>query len=415
LSVEENIGFLTDVKSRAGFVSRGRTRKFALETLKLLGQEEINPAALVQDIRLADAWFVMLSAALSTQPKLLVLDESTAALSQADATSLFEALRQRIDEGLAVVLVSHRMGDVRALADQITILREGKIAGSLLPTASTDEIVRVMFGAGAIAAEQRAHLKALEAGPDSGRAQPLFEANRISTERIRDIDLKLMPGQILGIAGGLGSGRSEIVRVIGGVKKATGGSMTLHGDPYCPGSPRQAISRGIVTLPEDRDVNGILPGLSIAKNSTISSIFKFQRGKTPLLNLRAEGKEVDAIIERFSVKGNREQEVMTLSGGNRQKVLLGRASLTDASVILLDDPTSGLDIASRIDMANSIAEFVSHGGAAVIVSDEFDELLRVCTDLIVVNDGRLVNEMKVTTRLTEEDVASAAYAGGKSE
>jgi ABC-type sugar transport system ATPase subunit len=298
------------------------------------------------------------------------------------------------------------MGDIRALADLITVLREGAVAGTVGAATPTEELITLMFGSEGLAAEREmaSHRTAADIG------STVLRLARVSTAKLRHVSLEIRAGEILGVAGGLGSGRSELVRAIGGIKNLTEGHMELDGAAYRPRSPREAINRGIAVVPEDRDANGVLPGLSLARNATISSLGKIQRGFTPFMDAGAERNVVAGLIERFSIKGRAHDDVMTLSGGNRQKMLLGRATLVEPRVLLLDDPTSGLDIASRVGMGRAVQDFVAAGGAAIVTSDEFDELLRLCTRLAVMRDGRVVEDLVVTGDLTERDVANIAYA-----
>ena len=186
--------------------------------------------------------------------------------------------------------------------------------------------------------------------------------------------------------------------------------MTLGPDPYKPRSPGAAISSGVVLVPEDRDANGILAGQSVAENMTISSLGKFLFGPSQLITRGREREAVESTIDSLGIKGRATQPVETLSGGNRQKVLLARAMLSGARVLLLDDPTSGLDLASRAELAHAIHRFADDGGVVVVASDEFDELLRMCTKIGVMRNGSLADVITVTDELSEEDLAVTAYA-----
>jgi ABC-type sugar transport system ATPase subunit len=411
LTVAENLGLLVGFDGGDGFLSWRAQRRASQQILGVLDHQDIDVRMRVEDLRPAEAWLVTLSAALAGEPKLLILDESTAALSQSDAERLFGALRGQVKSGLAVIVVSHRMGDIRAIADVITVLREGAVVATVDSKTSTDELIALMFGSDGLASER----EIASHRPVVSDAATVLSLQGVSTGKLRDVSFDLRAGEVLGVAGGLGSGRSELVRTVGGLSRVHSGEMTLNGRAYLPRSPRQAIDRGVAVVPENRDANGVLPGISVSGNATISSLGGIRRGKSPFVSSVKERRVMGGLVERFGIKGRPDDDILTLSGGNRQKVLLGRAALIEPSVLLMDDPTSGLDIASRVAMGRSIQEFAAEGGAVIVTSDEFDELLRVCGRLVVLREGALVEQLVVDERLTEQDIAGIAYADAVSK
>jgi ABC-type sugar transport system ATPase subunit len=407
LSVAENLSRLVGFATSGPLISWRAERRAARDLLGLLEHQGIDPGTAVSDLSVGEAWMVTLTAALAKDPTLLLLDESTAALSFVDAERLFSALRERVEAGLAVLVVTHRLAEIRQLADRITVLRGGAVAGSVEPDASTDELIQLMYGPTEL--EVAREVGSLVRREVDQSAEPICRLDRASTPRLSNVTIELRPGEIFGLAGALGSGRSEVIRTIGGIRRLTGGSMELEGKAFNPRSPRRAIARGVVVVPENRDANGVFPGLSVSRNMTASSISKFLVSKSPLVNRDRERREVDRMIGQFGIHGKRGQEITTLSGGNRQKVLLGRAMLAGAKILLLDDPTSGLDIASRAEMARSIHQFAREDGAVMVASDELDELLRICTKIGVMRDGELRATLTVSDELTEQKIAGVAY------
>ncbi|MGE0068086.1 MAG: sugar ABC transporter ATP-binding protein [Solirubrobacterales bacterium] len=408
LTVSENLSLLVKFASSGPLISWRREREASLALLTLLEHDDIDPQTPITDLSVGEMWIVALTAALATDPLLLVLDESTAALSHLDADRVFSALRSRVEQGLAVIVVSHRLGEIREIADRITVLRGGSIAGMVGPDVPTEELIRLMYGEDELeAASELGSAVRAEVNPDS---PPVFEVKNVSTETIHDVSLSLRPSEVFGLAGALGSGRSEVLRAIGGLRQVSEGSLALDGKNFAPRSPGAAISQGVVLVPEDRDANGIFAGQSVSENMTMSSLGKYALRGFQVINRSRERTDVDSTIDSLSIKGRADQPIETLSGGNRQKVLLARAMLSGARVLLLDDPTSGLDIASRAELAHAIHRFADTGGVVLIASDEFDELIRICTNIGVMRNGRLADVIPVTESLSEQDLAVTAYA-----
>jgi ABC-type sugar transport system ATPase subunit len=419
LSVSENLALILGYPGRWGFASRRKARALAVEALTLLGHEEVDSDELIENLRTSASWLVALSAALARKPRLLILDESTAALPATDAARLYAIVRARAREGLSVIVITHRLGELRALADRITVLREGRVVGTVDGTAPTSEIINLMFGRALAERVGTAHESTAGRFKDRvevTRNRPhsagvALELEGVSTRKLRTVNLTVEAGEIVGVAGALGSGRTELANLIAGLVPKRSGEMRLWGQKYAPRSTTAAISAGVRLLPQDRDANGLLPGLSLAKNMTIGALDQFHATTIPIiLSRRREALIVDGMRKELNIVGSSRQEIMTLSGGNRQKVLLARALLTKPSVLLLDDPTAGLDFATRHDLHQVIGRFAAEGNVVMVVSDEFDELLRISTRIIVMRDGELVASLPVAADLTEEHLAAIAYA-----
>jgi ribose transport system ATP-binding protein len=414
LSVEENLAFFGRYPSWRGFVARRRMRADARAALTILGERQISPESLVSEISVAEAWLVAITSALVRRPRVLVLDESTAALAAREATILFEFLRERSREGLAVILVSHRLQEVRDVASRITVLRDGRIVDTVPADTPRVELIRLMFGQAEVA-KRRAELEADE--PASARpggvatAGPaLLEVTGVAAGSARDVTFALAPGEVLGIGGAVGSGRSSLAQAVAGVLPLAGGTMKLRGEPYLPRSPSDAVRRGVVLLPENRDANGVLPGMSVRQNISISVVGRLGRG--PLVDRGQERAMTAAVIEDLSIKGGSEQEITTLSGGNRQKALLGRARCVGACVLVLDEPTRGLDFSARADLEDTIGGFARDGNAVIVISSEFDELARLATRVVVMRDGEMVPfELRSPGVADEGAIAQASYGG----
>ncbi|MDO8211650.1 sugar ABC transporter ATP-binding protein [Conexibacter sp. CPCC 206217] len=426
LSVEENLAFLVGYPTSHGFAARGRIHRQALDALRVLGHREIDPRAQVADISVAEAWLVSVSAALVREPRLLLLDESTAAMSARDATVLFDFLRERAAAGLAVILVSHRLQEVRDGADRITILRDGRIGETVPSSTSRSRLIEIMFGEGSREAQEQRERTAVadaaaadadgaairvtrtDAAPADG--PPLLQVVDLHAGSARGVSFEVRPGEVLGIAGAVGSGRTSTARAIAGELPLQSGSLLLDGRTYRPRNPAEAVRRGVVLLPEDRDANGVMPGMSLRENISIGVIDDVGRG--PLVARRAERGMAASVIADLNIKGVPGQEITTLSGGNRQKALLGRARCIGARLLVLDEPTRGLDFAARGDLEATIRSFAEAGNGVVVISSEFDELATLATRVIAIRDGESVDfELRDPHSSDEGAIAQASYGG----
>jgi ABC-type sugar transport system ATPase subunit len=405
LTVTENIAWLVrNYPTRSGMLQRRAARDQAVEILEVLGRRKISPDATVAELRPAESWLLTIAAALSRRPKLLILDESTAALPEADAEMLFEFLRERRDAGLAVILVTHRLEEIRQIADRVTVLSDGCNTGHADGQRSTGELVSLMFGEEL--AEQLRH-----SGKQDGEATgaPLVQLDGVTTRTLRDLSLTIRRGEVLGIAGALGSGRSELVRALTGDAHIESGRMLFDGADHHPRGPRDVVGNGIAVVAEGRDSTGLLHGLSLERNITVSALTRLRRGLTAVLNRRRERSLARDTIDALSIKGTRKQPVDTLSGGNQQKALIGRALLLEDDLLILDEPSAGVDVATRLELRAVMRQLASEGRAVVVISSEFDDLVRDSTRIAVLRGGSIVEH---DAPFDAVRLAHLAYAGG---
>jgi ABC-type sugar transport system ATPase subunit len=405
LTVAENLAWLVrDYPAKGGLLDTGARRRQAVAILQVLGDRSISPDAKVASLRPAEAWLLTIAAALYREPKLLILDESTAALPEADADVLFGFLRERRDHGLAVVLVTHRLEEIRQIADRVTVLSDGRISGHADGQRSTHDLVSLMFGE-----ELAAHLEGTGEASSTGSAgDALVRFEAVTTRSLRDLSLTIGRGEILGIAGALGSGRSEIVRTLIGDSPVLAGRILFNGAEHHPRGPRGAIRSGIALVAEDRDTTGVLHGLSVERNITMTGLRRLRRGRTPVLNRRRERRLAVDSIDTLSIKGTRKQEISTLSGGNQQKALIGRALLLEGDLLILDEPSAGVDVATRLELRTVLRRLAAEGRAVLVISSEFDDLVRDCTRIAVLRGGAVVEE---SAPFDSVRLAHLAYAG----
>jgi ribose transport system ATP-binding protein len=405
LSVAENLNWLVHgYPTRAGLTAPARTRRQAEEILEVLGERSISPDAPVETLRPAESWLLSIAAALYREPRLLILDESTAALPEADAQVLFEFLRERRDAGLAVMLVTHRLEEVRQIADRVTVLRDGRFSGRTEGGASTHQLVSLMFG-DELATELEEVTKEVRGEP-TGEVLVAFED--VTAGSLRNFDLTIRRGEIVGIAGALGSGRTQIVRTLLGDAAVEDGRILFKGEEHIPSGPADSIGRGIAVVAEDRDTTGLLHGLNVARNITITGLRRARQARTPVLSLRRERKLAGDSIETLAIKGRPTQQISTLSGGNQQKTLIARALLLEGDLLVLDEPSAGVDIATRLELRAVLHQLAEQGRSVLVISSEFDDLVRDCTRIAVIREGAIVAE---SAPFDTTHLAHLAYGG----
>jgi ABC-type sugar transport system ATPase subunit len=405
LTVAENLAWLVRrYPTRFGVIGRADAKTQAKEILAVLGDRAISPIATVEELRPAESWLLSIAAGLYRQPRLLILDESTAALPEADAAELFQFLRERRDSGLAVVLVTHRLEEIQQIADRVTVLRDGALSGSTQGQATTRELVGLMFGD-----ELAAELEGVGAGSRAeGTGESLVTFESVRTRSLRDLSLTIRRGEILGIAGALGAGRTEIVRVLTGDSPIESGRVLFRGEEHKPDGPGDSIQLGIAVVSEDRDTTGLLHGLSVARNITLTGLSKAERFGLPVLSIRRERGLARKSIAALSIKGSPKQPIATLSGGNQQKTLIARALMLEGDLLILDEPSAGVDVATRLELRTVLHELAAQGRSVLVISSEFDDLIRDCTRIAVLREGRVVDE---NAPFDSARLAHLAYAG----
>jgi ABC-type sugar transport system ATPase subunit len=384
MTVAENIVLGAEpVRGRLPFIDRAAMAKIATEALGQLG-EVIDPTAPVASLSLARRQLVEIARAISRKVRILALDEPTAALSDREVAALFRLLRRLKAEGTGIIYISHRLDEVFELADRITILRDGAVAASST-TASLDrsKMIRLMVG------------RELEGGPARAPAAPgdeLLRLEGVAGGRLSGIDLVLRRGEILGIAGLVGAGRTELVRLIFGADPRSGGRMALGGRDFDPRSPGEAIDLGVGLLTEDRDRLGLVPQLNVRENTTLAGLREFCRG--PFVSGRRERAAAREVASSLRIKApSIEAPVSQLSGGNRQKVVLARWLLTRSRVLIFDEPTAGVDVGARQEIHAQIGELAAQGCGVIVVSSDLDELLELCDRIVVMREGRVTGAL----------------------
>ncbi|SDU87853.1 monosaccharide ABC transporter ATP-binding protein, CUT2 family [Microlunatus sagamiharensis] len=316
----------------------------------------------------------------------LVMDEPTSAIAHREVEALFAKIRALVAEGRSVVYISHKMDEVFALADDISVLRDGAVVSSRAASATSPaQVIAEMVGRDLD--HQSYPKEQVEIG------ETVFRASGLSTERMfADIDLEVRAGEIVGLAGLIGAGRSEVVRAVFGLDPLDAGRVEVDGRPVELGDPRKAIAAGIAMLSEDRRLVGIVPELSIKKNAVLASLDKVVHGG--YAHAREEQALVDEYFTKMNVKApSTETKIAALSGGNQQKVLLARWLIADPKVLLLDEPTRGIDVGAKYEIYKIMTDLAKQGRAILMISSELPELIGMCDRIYVMSAGRLTAEL----------------------
>lgn len=405
LTVAENI-LMGQLVRRRGSIDWPATHRRAGEILEMLGLQ-YNTYAPVGHLRPDQRQLVEIARAISTEPRILILDEPTSSLTDDEVGGLFAAVTQLKRSGVSTLFVSHRIKEVLELADEVTILRDGRtVARGPAAEYGPHELVRAMVG---------------DMTSDTGPASPRWpkeysRPNHTALElraitvpgAVTDVDLTLQAGTIVGIAGLVGAGRSELLEVIFGLRRRTRGTMSRDGRPYAPSGPRDAAAAGVAYVPPERRTQGLVLTMSIGDNLTMAATCKRSRLAPPDDRL-AEQAYLRA-TQRVRLRApSRFIDVGALSGGNQQKVAIGKALELQPRVLLLDEPTRGVDVSAKADIHERLLEAASHGVAMLVSSSENTELLDLCDHIIVMFRGRVVSSV---AREDATEAVLARLAGG---
>ncbi|WP_369135641.1 sugar ABC transporter ATP-binding protein [Modestobacter sp. I12A-02662] len=385
LTVADNV-FLGRERSRLGLTRPAQANKAAGELLTRLGHPEIRPTAEVGSLSAAQQQMVSMARALSQNARLIVMDEPSAVLDSEEVDHLFQVIRDLTDEGVAVVYISHRLEEIRQVGDRITVLKDGRTVATGLPVQDTPtrEVITLMTG------RTIEYVFPPRRALPEQEAAPLLEVAGLSLAgSFSGVEFDVRPGEVVGLAGLVGSGRSEILETIYGARKATTGTVKVGGRKLRSGDVAAAVSAGVGLAPEERKSQGLLLGDPVYQNISISSLSRFTRG-----GFLTGGPEKAAAREQVRALDVRppdvDREVRTLSGGNQQKVVLARWLLRDCRVLLLDEPTRGVDVGARSEIYALIRALADRGVAVVVVSSEIPEVLGLADRVLVVADGAVV-------------------------
>ncbi len=393
LSVAENLS-LGREPTRAGLINRTEERKTAIELLERLGLR-IDPNRVAGTLSVAEQQLVEIAKALAIDAKLVILDEPTATLTEHEIDELFEVIDALTERGTAVLYISHRLDEIFRIADTVTVMRDGRVVDTV-PAADLDHdrLVQLMVGR---------DIANLYPKPEVEPGEPVLTVRGLSSAAVHDCSLEVRAGEVVGLAGLVGAGRTELARAVFGADRATG-TVEVDGRPVRLGSPRAAVAAGIGYLTEDRKREGLAMQLPIDQNITMAnlpSLGGFLRLGRERATAQRRAGELD--IRTPSLK----RKVQLLSGGNQQKVVVAKWLETHARALLFDEPARGVDVVAKAELFGLIGELAAAGRAILLISSYLPELLNMCDRILVMREGRIVGELP-RSEFSEEAVVALA-------
>ncbi len=407
VTVAENIFMPSINQSKRFRVNYKRLFKEAQKVLEPLAN--IRPNRKVRDLGMSQRQIVEIARALSLNCKILVLDEPTSALSESDAKALFKILHDLKSKGISIVFVSHRMSEVFSQCDRVTVLRDGNYLGSyLIKDVTKKEIVNKMVG------REIDDTFPDKNDIDCSDKNILFEIRDFSDTNFKDINFKLYKGEVLGLAGLVGSGRSELAQAVCRLKPSRSGKIFYNGKEIKTKTPRQSINEGIVYLTEDRKNDGLFLSLPINKNISAVDLKKVSRKL--MVNRRLENKQANDYIKMFDIRcSSNQQRVQALSGGNQQKVLIAKLLTVNPKVIFMDEPTIGVDVGAKAEIYKLIRDLANKGIGVILISSELPEIVGMCDRVIVMHEGDKIGEVQKDDINEREIIHMASGITKKSE
>ncbi|WP_166345747.1 sugar ABC transporter ATP-binding protein [Phytoactinopolyspora limicola] len=402
LTVTQNVVLGLEPTRRLGLLDRRAARTVAAEVLTRFSPAfagSVPYDAAVGALSPGEQQIVEICKALARRPRILVLDEATASLHKEQVHVLFEVVRELRDSGVLVVFTSHRMDEVFALCDQATVLRNGRTVGTIaLADATEDQLVHMMVGD----VERRE-----EARRSHASDRTVLQVRGLTTQRLRDVSFSVAQGEVLGLGGLQGQGQSDLLLAMFGAAKIHAGEVLYDGVPLPLTSPVKAARAGVALVPGDRGRQGMFAVRPIQENLSIASMHRRATARLAL-SQRAERRAARGIVERLNIViGGLADRISTLSGGNQQKVVIGKWLLNEPRVVLLDDPTKGIDITAKEEVYAIIRELADSGAAVVFNSSDNRELLEMSDRVLVLFEGGVVDEL-TDAQVTEEDLVASA-------
>jgi len=404
LSISENI-FLGHEKHAAGFLNTVEANRATRELMVRLGHPDLSPTREVGTLSAANKQIVQMARALSHNIKLMIMDEPSAVLDSEEVNNLFRVVGELSGQGIAVIYISHRLEEIKRIGDRITVLKDGRSEASGLPVKSTTtrNIISLMTGTDIEHAFPPA-VKVPKGSP------VVLDVKGLSVDGVfDDVSFTVRAGEVVGLAGLVGSGRSEILEAVYGARRKSSGSVTVNGEKMKAGSIRSSVAADMGLSPEERKSQGLLLEEPIYRNVTLSTFERFANG--PFLDENAERAATVEQMKSLELRPAEPNRVTkTFSGGNQQKIMLARWLVHGTKVLLLDEPTRGVDVGARLEIYGLIRSLAAKGTAIVVVSSEIDEVLGLADRVLVVADGRVVTE-KASKEIDEHGVLDLVMKG----
>ncbi|QPB23810.1 sugar ABC transporter ATP-binding protein [Rhizobium sp. 007] len=402
LTVAQNM-FLGHSLTRFGgiVVNRREQERRAAEALAMI-DPSINPAAPISTLKVAQRQVVEIARALLDKAKIIAMDEPTSSLTPSEFERLADIIERLAASGVSIIYVSHKMDEVFRVCQRATVMRDGKVVGMVdLRKTATAEVIAMMVGRELLAEEHHSHATTTAS----------VETRNLNTARVRDISFDLHKGEVLGVAGLVGSGRTELLRALSGADKVTSGTVKVDGKLLTLSNPRAAIAAGIGLLPEERKREGIIPGRSVTINVALPSMNRFSKGG--FINHRKLKRTAEDLLKRVNLRPFQlDRQIRLFSGGNQQKAIIARWLAAGSRILLFDEPTRGIDVGAKSEIYHLIEALAAEGHSVIVVSSELPEVMRVSDRVLVMRDGIIVAELG-RDELSEETIVS--HAVGKAD
>ncbi|WP_218938038.1 sugar ABC transporter ATP-binding protein [Actinomyces culturomici] len=384
MSVAENVALATSYPRRGGFIDWKSVNRKAEEALEIV-QLDVDPDVLIADLTRAERSLVAIARALSTDAPIIVLDEPTASLPAADSARLFDVLRDLRDRDRGLIYVSHRLDEVFTISDQVTVFRDGRLvhAGPIEAKSPQDLVIDIVGS----------KPKSYTSRAGSGERPIVLSGERVLAGPAGPVTFDVKAGEVLGMVGLTGAGQVQVGRAIGGAFPMHGGSLVIDGVAYAPKSPAEAVDRGVGFVTSNRMEEGMAPTMSVQENF-LANMRPRGKGLLAWLNARQQDALGDELVETYGVlPANADLPIATLSGGNQQKVMFGRWLSASRKVIVLEEPTAGVDVGAKADIYELMEDSLRDGLAVVLVSSDFEEVASVCHRALVFVQGRVTDEL----------------------
>ncbi|AFL50460.1 ribose transport system ATP-binding protein [Sinorhizobium fredii] len=383
-------------------VDRREQERRAAEALAMI-DPSIDPSAPISSLKVAQRQVVEIARALLDKASIIAMDEPTSSLTPSEFDRLAEIIERLATSGISIIYVSHKMDEVFRVCQRATVMRDGKVVstGVDLRKTAPDDVIVMMVGRELLAESHRSHATATVS----------VEVRDLSSHRIRDVSFDLHKGEVLGVAGLVGSGRTELLRALSGADRVTSGTVTIDGTALTLSNPRAAIAAGIGLLPEERKREGIIPGRSVTSNMALPSMARFS--STGIIKHRKLKRTAEDLMKRVNLRPFQlDRPIKLFSGGNQQKAIIARWLAARSRILLFDEPTRGIDVGAKAEIYHLIEELAAEGHSVIVVSSELPEVMRVSDRVLVMRDGRIVAELG-RDQLSEEAIVS--YAVGKAD
>jgi ABC-type sugar transport system ATPase subunit len=399
LSVAENI-YIQNLPKRGAVLDKKKLYRDAQQLLDELNFN-INPKTLVEELTVGAQQMVEIAKALSFKSKVIIMDEPTSALTEQETVKLFEIIRSLKEKGIAIIYISHRMEEIYEICDRIVVLRDGHNAGEgLSKDLDHEQIVKMLVG--------REMTQIFPKREEQQGREVVMEVKNFTRKGVfENVSFKLFKGEILGISGLMGSGRTELMESIFGLEPVTNGELLVNGKPIKIGSTADAISKGFALVPEDRRKHGMISNFTVTQNITLTTLKKIS-GIFQKINFKKEKEIADRYIAKLSIKTpSGETVISTLSGGNQQKAIIAKCLESKPSILIMDEPTRGIDIGAKSEIYHIIHELAASGTSIIMISSELPEIIGMSDRILVMASGRIVGEFTREEATPEKIMLSA--------